>query len=71
MSANAQPIIYCWRPSPDNRHIIINTTRGSYINTISVPPYTSAVIQNDELILTLKTGQTWVTTVRGSYKGSF
>ena len=71
MPTGNKQVTYCCRPSADGKKVVINTTSGGYVNTISGPEFTSVVIQGEEVIFTLKNGKTAVYTVRGSYKGTF
>lgn len=71
MPIGNKQVTYSCRPAANGKSVIINTTSGSYVNTISGPEFTSVVIQGEEVIFTLKNGRTAVYTVRGSLKGTY
>lgn len=70
-TGKSEQVTYFCRRSNDTKGIDILTTKGSYRCKLSVPEYTSAVIQGEEVIIQLKTGRTMVYTVKGGYRGTF
>jgi hypothetical protein len=71
MAVGNKQVTYYWQLAPDGKKLVINTTDGRYVSTLHVPEFNAAVIQGEEVIVSLKNGRTAVYTVRGQYKGTF